>query len=171
MFCPNCNNALPDNATFCNVCGVNFQPAPQMMNIVPAGKKIRYGCPACKAVSDVTSDAACPSCGNPTAPGGYIKLYRMGSFYGIANGFGIYIDGVPTGYIGNKQTCWIRVPYGTHRLHVAVGLSRKCEDVAVTIAPDHPLEALKVYMKPGFFVNTFKIIAANPTEVPDQYPC
>lgn len=174
MICSNCGNNLADNAAFCNMCGtpVNAAPAQPMMNqapiqIVPAGKSIRYRCEACKNVADVQVDTGCPKCGAPALPGGYIKMYRMGSMYGVAMPFGIYIDNEPCGYIGNKQTCWIRVPFGTHRVHIAAAANRRCEDVMVTIAPDHPLEAVKVYMKPGFWTNSFKVIGANPAEVPD----
>lgn len=144
--------------------------APNMgapIQIVPAGKSIRIRCAACKNVADVQNDAGCPKCGAPSAPGGYIKMYRMGSPLGVAVGFGIYIDNEPTGYIGNKQTCWIRVPFGTHRLHVAQGANRRCNDAMITITPDHPLEAVKVAIKAGFWSNSFNIQATNPSEIPD----
>lgn len=152
------------------VMGAPVMGAPVMsapVQIVPAGKNIRFKCPACQTVADVTNDAGCSKCGAPNVPGGYIKMYRMGSAYGVAMPFGIYIDNEPCGYIGNKQTCWIRVPYGTHRVHIAAAANRKCDDVMITILPEHPLEAIKVYMKPGFWTNSFHVISANPSEVPD----
>ena len=172
MLCPHCGTNLPDNAAFCTNCGNSIVAAQPMMNqapiqIVPTGKNIRYRCHACKNVADVQTDTACPKCGAPALPGGYIKMYRMGSAYGVAMPFGIYIDNEPCGYIGNKQTCWIRVPFGTHRVHIAAAANRRCEDVMVTIAPEHPLEAVKVYMKPGFWTNKFVVVSANPAEVPD----
>ncbi len=172
MICPTCGKELADGAAFCNSCGTALNAAPQPaaqapIQIVPTGKNIRYHCAACKNTSDVKTDAACPKCGAPALPGGYIKLYRMGAMLGVAVPFEIYIDNELLGYIGNKQTCWIRVPFGTHRLHVAQGMNRKCTDVMITIAPEHPLEGCKCAIKPGFFVNSFTITAANPAEVPD----
>ena len=140
---------------------------PTPVKIVPEGKSIRIRCEACKNVADVLVDTVCPKCGAPSIPGGYFKLYRMGSMYGVAMPFGIYIDNEPCGYIGNKQTCWIRLPYGTHRVHIAMAANRRCEDMMVTVAPEHPLEAGKVYMKPGFWTNKFVITSAQPSEVPN----
>ena len=140
MFCVKCGNTLDDDARFCSKCGNPVggevpartpapapAPAPQAaapVSIVPAGKSIRYKC-SCGAVIDTVEGASCSKCGRPLDENcGYYKLYRMGSPMGVASGFGIYIDGVPYGHIGNKQTCWIRLPYGKHTVHVALGMHR-----------------------------------------------
>lgn len=190
MFCAYCGNKLSDDARFCSVCGnpvggdptgaKNSAPispaAPvpepvrspeQTASIVPAGKNIRYKC-SCGTVQDTKEGASCSKCGKPLASDcGYYKLYRMGSPMGVASGFGIYIDGEPYGHIGNKQTCWIRLPYGTHNIHIAVGMSRKCNDHQFTLSPDHPLECGKVHMRVGAFKNSFVIEPAENSDVPD----
>ena len=183
MFCVKCGNTLDDDARFCSKCGNPVggevpartpapapAPAPQAaapVSIVPAGKSIRYKC-SCGAVIDTVEGASCSKCGRPLDENcGYYKLYRMGSPMGVASGFGIYIDGVPYGHIGNKQTCWIRLPYGKHTVHVALGMNRRCTDMTFELSPDHPLECAKVHMKMGAFSNTFVIEPAQNSDVPD----
>ena len=106
----------------------------------------------------------CPECHQPIAPSpeGCIYLYRQGSPYGIAGGFGIYINDEPHGYIGNKELLCFPLPYGTYTLHCAVGMSRKCEDMTITLSPEHRVDYAKVYIKPGFWANSFVIEPVDP---------
>lgn len=179
MFCVKCGNQLDDDAKFCSKCGSPVEnaapapaapasaPAPAPASIVPAGKSIRYKC-SCGTVLDTVEGASCSKCGKPMADDcGYYKLYRMGSPMGVAVGFGIYIDGEPYGHIGNKQTCWIRLPYGKHNVHIASGMNRRCTDMTFELSPEHPLECAKVHMKMGAFSNTFVIEPAQNSDVPD----
>lgn len=191
MFCVKCGNKLDDDARFCSKCGTpvtvtapaaqnaevpaaapvqNPEPGIHVQSVpspVPAGKNIRYKC-SCGAVLDMKEGQTCSKCGKPLDENcGYYKLYRVGSPMGIAAGFGIYIDGEPYGHIGNKQTCWIRLPFGKHNVHIAAGMSRKCTDMTFELSPSHPLECAKVHMRVGAFTNSFVIEPAQNADVPD----
>ena len=127
--------------------------------------KIRIKCPHCKEASNVLSvTSACPECGKPLelSEEGSIYIYRQGSFYGIAGGFGLFINGEPFGYIGNKELLRIPVKFGTYNIHSAVGMSRKCRDLQVTITPENPEAYTKVYIKPGFWTNSFVVEPLDP---------
>ena len=134
-------------------------------------KGYRIRCPRCGEVADYQTDGYCAKCGTPLhleeLPG-MIQIYRMGSPLGVAVGFGIYIDEVPYGYVGNRETVKIRVPMGRHLVHVAQGMSRRCKDIAVTLSPAAPNGYLKVHMRMGFVSNTFIIEPANPSEMPAE---
>ena len=129
---------------------------------------LRVKC-ACGEVQDATPGSACKRCKAPlNIPGdAMISLYRKGSPYGIAGGFGIYIDGEPMGHIGNKQTVHIPVKYGTHNLHIAVGMSRKCNDFSLTLTPNNRRDYAKVWIKPGFWANSFVLEHATADEMPE----
>ncbi len=127
--------------------------------------KLRIKCPHCNEVSNVKPDAAlCPECKKAVSLNGEacIYLYRQGSPYGVAGGFGIYINGEPFGHIGNKELLCFPLPYGTYNLHCAVGMSRKCQDMQVTLTPDNRVAYAKVYIKPGFWANSFVIEPVDP---------
>ena len=122
----------------------------------------------CGLVQDAAAGAVCPQCKQPInfPQGGMIYLYRKGSPMGVAGGFGIYINGTPLGLIGNKQTVAIPVGFGTYNLHVAAGMNRKCKDLAINITPEHPIAFAKVYMKPGFWTNSFVVEPSTQEEMP-----
>lgn len=127
--------------------------------------KIRIKCPHCNEVSNVLSvNGTCPECSKPLelSEEGSIYIYRQGSFYGIAGGFGLFINGEPFGYIGNKELLRIPVKFGTYNIHSAVGMSRKCRDLQVTITPENPVAYTKVYIKPGFWTNSFVVEPLDP---------
>jgi hypothetical protein len=130
--------------------------------------KLRVKC-ACGEVQDTIPGGRCCKCGvTLNIPGdAMISLYRKGSPYGIAGGFGIYIDGQPMGHIGNKETIMIPVKYGTYTLHVAAGMNRKCQDYTVTLTPENRFAHAKVWMKPGFWSNSFVIEPSTAEEMPD----
>ena len=122
--------------------------------------RIRVKCPHCAHVSNVQSvNDYCPKCRRPLdlQPEGSIYIYRQGSFYGVAGGFGLYINGEPYGYIGNRELLRLPLKFGTYNIHSAVGMSRKCRDLQVTISPECPVAYTKVYIKPGFWTNSFVI--------------
>lgn len=122
----------------------------------------------CGLVQDAAAGAVCPQCKQPInfPQGGMIYLYRKGSPMGVAGGFGIYINGTPLGLIGNKQTVAIPVGFGTYNLHVAAGMNRKCKDLAINITPENPIAYAKVYMKPGFWTNSFVVEPSTKEEMP-----
>lgn len=127
--------------------------------------KIRIKCAHCGEASNVHSiNDPCPKCNQYTYFGdcGYIYIYRQGSPYGIAGGFGLYLNGHPFGYIGNKELLRIPVPYGTYTIHSAVGMSRGCQDLVVNITPQTPVVYTKVYIKAGFWTNSFVVEYVDP---------
>lgn len=127
--------------------------------------KIRVKCPHCGEVENVHSEVGiCSKCRQPYdfSGGGSIYLYRQGSPLGVAGGFGIYINSQPCGHIGNKELLRIPVQYGTYNLHVAAGMSRRCQDMQITISPQCPVAYTKVHMRPGFWTNSFVIEPVDP---------
>ena len=89
--------------------------------------KIRIKCPHCGDASNVhTVQDVCPECKKPMdlVEEGSIYIYRQGSVYGVAGGFGLYINGEPFGHIGNRELLRIPVKFGTYNIHSAVGMSR-----------------------------------------------
>ena len=128
---------------------------------------LRVKC-SCGEVLNTTPGSYCPKCRQllniPTDA--VIYLYRKGSPLGIADKFGIYIDGQPMGYIGNKETLCIPVTYGVHSLHVARGLNRRCNDLQFNLTPQNRQVYTKVWMRPGFWSNSFELEFARPDEMP-----
>ena len=127
--------------------------------------KTRIVCPHCKKAENVRDlNVPCPACGRPLdiPQEGVIYIYRQGSFYGIAGGFGIYLNEQPFGYIGNKELLRIPVKYGTYNIHCAVGMSRKCRDMQVTVSPQNRAVYAKVYIKPGAWANSFVVEPVDP---------
>ncbi len=127
--------------------------------------KIRMKCPHCNEVFNLApGNSICPKCRQSveTNTEANIYLYRQGSPYGVAGGFGIYINGNPAGHIGNRELLRFPLPYGTYNIHCAVGMSRKCRDMQVTLTPESNVAYLKVYIKPGFWANSFVIEPVDP---------
>ncbi|MBQ9848817.1 MAG: hypothetical protein IJO64_07160 [Clostridia bacterium] len=130
--------------------------------------KFRFCCPNCKEIFDAPANAFCPKCKQPVSvpEGGMIQIYRKGSPLGVADGFGIYLNGQPCGFIGNKETVCIPLPYGRYTVHIARGMNRKCNDPVVDLTPQNPVSYMKVYMKPGFWSNSFVLEPSTPEEMP-----
>lgn len=128
---------------------------------------LRVKC-SCGNVVNAAPGNSCPKCKRPLEipEDGLISLYRKGSPLGIAGGFGIYINGEPMGYVGNRETVRIPVEYGSYTLHVAAGMSRKCNDLTLHITPENRQGYAKVWMKPGFWANSFVIEPATAEEMP-----
>lgn len=129
----------------------------------------RVKCPKCGEVFDIPGDCTCAKCGTPlnAYQPAMIHLYRMGSPLGVAAGFGVYINGLPYGHIGNTETIHIPLPYGAHTVHVASGMNRRCNDMTVNLTPQAPVGYLKVRMKPGFWSNSFEIMPSDSSEMPN----
>lgn len=130
---------------------------------------LRVKCPGCGEVYDVAGSCPCAKCGAPlyASQPAMLHLYRLGSPVGVAVGFGIYVDGQPCGFIANKETIHIPLPYGPHTIHVASGMNRKCNDITVELTPAAPVGYMKVRLKPGFWSNSFELTPANPAEMPN----
>jgi phage FluMu protein Com len=127
--------------------------------------KLRIKCPHCGEVNNFGSvNDTCPKCNKPLGleEEGSIYIYRQGSPYGVASGFGLFINEQPHGYIGNKELLRIPVKFGTYNIHSAVGMSRKCKDLQVTVTPENPVVYTKVYIKPGFWTNSFVVEYVDP---------
>lgn len=122
----------------------------------------------CGKVSNAVSGGVCPKCKQPLdiPQDGFITLYRKGSPLGIAGGFGIYLNGEPMGHIGNRETVRIPVQYGTYTLHVAAGMNRRCTDLIINVTPETPNAYAKVWMKMGFWTNSFVIEPTTLDEMP-----
>ena len=130
--------------------------------------QLRVKC-SCGHVLNTTPGSICPKCKKPLeiSPDALITLYRKGSPLGVAGGFGIYINGEPYGYIGNRETVKIPVKYGKYQLHVAVGMNRGCNDMIFDFTPENRFGYAKVWMKPGFWTNSFVIEPAKREEMPE----
>ena len=128
---------------------------------------LRIKCPSCGNVQDILGNSTC-SCGNPLVlPGdGVIQMYRMGSPFGIAVGFGIYLNDIPMGYLANADSIRIPVPYGHYKVHMTQGMSRKCVDQEFDITPVERIVYLKAHINVGFITN--KIVIEKVTA--DQMP-
>ena len=114
--------------------------------------RFRVKCPRCGHVQDINGPCGCVKCSAELKPQpGEIRMYRMGNFVGAAGGFGVYID---------------EQPFGTHKIHVAAGMNRKCTDMLITLSPEAPVGFLKVRMKVGFLTNKFIIEPSMPEEMP-----
>ncbi|MBQ9782998.1 MAG: hypothetical protein IJW44_00580 [Clostridia bacterium] len=90
----------------------------------------------------------------------------MGSPVGVAVGYGIYINGQPYGHLANKQSVRISLPFGTHTFHFTCGMTRKREDLTITLSPETPIVYMKAHIKPGFWTNTIKAELAQESEMP-----
>lgn len=123
---------------------------------------------ACGHVMNAQPGDCCPKCNQPVmfCPDGLLSLYRMGNFFGIANGFSVYIDGEPMGRIGNRETIHVPLPFGTHNLHIACGMSRRCNDYLFTLTPNFRNVYAKVWIKPGFWTNSFVIEPVSANDIP-----
>lgn len=131
--------------------------------------KLRYRCGCGNVFNGDESTTACTSCGRPLDLNncGAIQVYRMGNMVGMAVGMSIYIDGVPFGHLANKESVRLVVPYGQHKLHMALSTNRNCNDPIVTITPEAPVAFCKAHLT-GAFVTKIVIEPANPQEMP---PC
>ena len=123
----------------------------------------------CGHVSNAAPGSVCSKCKQPLdfPPDALLTIYRKGSPLGIAGGFGLYINGEPYGYIGNRETVKIPLKYGTYKLHVAAGMNRNCNDMVYNFTPENRFAYVKVWMKPGFWTNDFVLEPATKDEMPE----
>ncbi len=130
----------------------------------------RVKCPSCKNVFDTNGfTCVCPKCNVEFSipETSFLQVYRMGSPLGVAVGFGIYINGDPFGYVANKQSLRIPLPYGSYKLHFAQGMNRGGQDIIINLSPENPEAYAKVYMKPGFWSNKLMAEAAKKEDMPE----
>lgn len=130
----------------------------------------RVKCPNCGNVFDTAVPALCAKCGTPvdTALPGMIEIYRMGNFIGSMVGYGIYLNDQPIGHIGDRETVFIPVPYGTYKLHMTCGMNRKCNDPVFEVTPQDPHICAKVHIKMGAFTNKLVVERAEPDSMPHK---
>ena len=128
----------------------------------------RVVCPKCKKAQNVSGNAKCAGCGTEISiPNeGMIQIYRMGNFIGSAAAAGIYINGTPYGHVGNRSTVQIPLPFGTYKLHMTMGMNRRCNDPEITLTPEKPVAYLKMHIRMGAFSNTQVIEPADPASMP-----
>ena len=174
-------------ARFCGKCGtpVNAAPAPAPVQAAPPAAPayqapaaavpfipgfdfsripVRRMC-ACGNVFDGgEAQSVCPKCGAVVPGGAVIHLYRMGHMAGMAVGMGLYIDDVPCGHLGNKQSIRISVPYGPHKVHVTHTTTRACNDPVFNLTPQTPYVCLKARFAAGGF--RIAVEVADPGSMP-----
>lgn len=131
--------------------------------------KFRFKCPACGEVVNLACSGPCPKCGAPliAEQPARIRLYRMGNFMGSANGFGIYINNVPFGHIGNRESLIFPLPYGSYTMHITCGMNRKCNDPVIELTPQDNDVCYKVHMRMGFIQNSFILERVDPSTMPE----
>lgn len=190
-FCSNCGAPVVEGAKFCARCGAKLIPAaaptqapaapqapvaPQAPAAyqTPAAPQtakdfsritVRYLCPNRHVFDGSEHETVCRTCGAPLPKGGYIQMYRMGNYMGVAVGMGIYINDVPCGHIGNKQSLRINVPFGSHKVHVTHTTTRKCNDPVFTVTPEAPVVWCKAHFSKAGFAITVE--PASPDTMPE----
>ena len=130
-------------------------------------EKYRVKCSKCGEVANLSCSGPCPKCGTnlPVNAPASITLYRMGNVLGGAAPYGIYINDVPYGHIGNREQLVFPLPYGDFKLHVVCGTNRKCNDPVIHLSPDDPHVCLKVHLRMGFIQYTFVLERVDPSEM------
>ena len=128
---------------------------------------LRIKCPKCGKVMDITGPTSCACGENLEAFPGTLKLYRKGSPIGVAVPYGVYFNDMPWGHLANTETGTYTLPYGTYRIHITLGATRRCKDVVVEITPENPVACFKAWVKPGFWSNTIIIDPCNESEIPN----
>ena len=131
--------------------------------------QLRIKCPSCGTVQDIqASGAACKKCSGALIlpEDGVIQIYRMGNPMGCAVGFGVYLNEIPMGHLGNTEQIRIPVSFGHYTLHMTHGTNRKCQDAEFDITPDNRVVCLKAHLKMGFISNKVIIEQASPDSMP-----
>ena len=130
-------------------------------------KLFRIKCPSCQNVTDIPGNQKCKCGADLVLPeDGVIQIYRKGSLFGCAVGFGIYLNGIPLGHLANKQSIRIPVPYGHYKLHMTHGFSRSCSDQEFDITPENRCAYFKGYLGMGFVSNTVGIDRVSADQMP-----
>ena len=181
MFCANCGKEVADTNNFCIYCGApkkaaGMAAAPASNAPVttagiqnPEQKVYRVKCSHCGTVYDSGYTGTCPKCGTPhnidLVNNGIIHLYRMGHFSGSMNGLAIYINGEGMGHVANTGSALIELAPGNYNLHCAIGMTRKCDDLKLTIEPGKTI-CVKSQLKMGAFTNQILLHVVDPSEMP-----
>ena len=183
-FCSKCGNRLNEGAKFCAACGAKvggspapgpasqpytgqtYAPAAQPATVLNPRIRVRYRCPSGHVFDGTAEQTNCPTCGAGLVKGGYIQLYRMGNFMGAAVGMGIYIDDLPFGHIGNKQSVYVSLPLGLHKIHMTHTATRYCNDPVYELSPQYPVLCCKAYFTNGGF--KINVETAPPESMPQS---
>ena len=129
---------------------------------------LRIKCPSCQTVVDLPGNGPCKKCGNNVVfpEDGVIQIYRMGNPMGCAVGFGVYLNEIPMGHLGNTEQIRIPVSFGHYKLHMTHGMSRKCVDAEFDITPNERIVYLKGHLKIGLLTNTVVIEKVTADQMP-----
>ena len=136
-------------------------------------KLLRFKCPACGKVQDVSGDGPCRKCGVMISlpQDGIIQIYRMGSSGGM---FGrrmeVFLNGIRLGFLGFEDVIRIPVPYGHYHVMVKYlnhGLSKyKGIGMEFDITPNNRIMYLKAARCiPGYMTNTVILEQAAAEEM------
>jgi len=98
---------------------------------------------------------------------GMLQIYRMGNMVGAAAPMSLYINGNPYGHLGNREQINVPLPFGTYKIHMALGTNRKCNDPVAELTPDNPVACFKVHIKTGFIQSTMVVEPADPASMPE----
>lgn len=123
----------------------------------------RLKCGACGHVVNAEAGSACPKCAKALASGteSYVQIYRMGSPFGMAIGYGVYINEEPYGHLANKESIRVPLPFGKYTFRFTCGMTRNCDSLTVELTPENPVVYMKARMQPGFWTN--KIVCETAT--------
>lgn len=120
---------------------------------------LRVKCPSCGNVVDLAGNGPCAKCNNQIVlpEDGVLQIYRMGNPVGMAAGMGIYLNEVPLGHLANADSIRIPVAYGHYKLHMTLGMNRKCQSIEFDVTPAERTIYAKAHIKMGLISNTVVI--------------
>jgi len=152
--------------------GHNFGKAQTTSDGSPASTGLityRVKCSACGKVQNAKRNYVCQQCGCSQNVDinnhGFLQLYRMGNYMGMASPESIYLNGEGMGMIGNTETVVIELAPGVYNLHVAMNILRNCEDIMVKIEPGKTVY-VKSQLKMGMIKNKIVLFEVSASEMP-----
>lgn len=128
----------------------------------------RYKCQKCgKLYTTIVEGGAC-DCGATQDLNGYgsITVYRMGSPLGVAVPMDIHFNNDGYGALVNKECVKIFVPFGSYKVHIALGMNRKCNDLTFDVSESTPDFYVKASVKPGFISNSIVLTQCGAADMP-----
>jgi hypothetical protein len=105
----------------------------------------RYRCSCGHVYDNAGTSAACPKCKqeNSTEGCGIAQIYRLGNYVGSLVKMGLYVDEEPYGYIANRGSIKLVIPYGEHQLSATLNRTKTPKPPVINLTPEQP----EVYYK------------------------